>query len=300
MEIINESFKEYKDKFKEITVTMIPLFVIQLVLAIMIVGGIFLADRVETQGALISALGLSFVGLIATAAMVLVYMPATIRLFQRQAEGEHLSISQAVKIQLKGAEMWKVFKLMLTTLVVCVFYFTITVAPSFIIVAALTTFDSLANIATLIFGIVISIGATLYLAFINLPKILYIFNVFFSTKNYSAWQSAQESIRLGKKYRLQVWGGLLGITLFGIIGSLAQALVSFLIAPQEFMKQMKDLDYEPAAHSLVGSTLTNIVISVFFTAAIMYMYLSKKYQEVRKLDEAGLKDSGIASSEVVN
>lgn len=297
METVNQSFKDYKDKFKAVLNVMMPLFILQLVMAALILAGVFLADSFDTTAALFGALGLGVLGIIISIIMFLIYVPATIRVFQRWEEGEVITIHDAVAVHRKPAEIWKFFKAFLLISVASLFYMLMIFLPSILLVAGAVSFGLIDNLALGILCVIGGIAITIYLAIINIPKLLYMLNVYTSTKNLGAWGSLKESVRIGKKYKFQVWGAVGGITIFTIIGAFAQAVFSFLIAPQTFLETyraaLQDRVYTEPMYSMIGSTLVSALISVFFTTAIMYMYLSKKYQQARVMDDAGAKDEEV-------
>lgn len=305
MEIINETFKDYKNKFKALATAMMPLFIIQLALSILITVGVFLGDREEaTDAQLYTALGLGVVGIVLGVIMTLFYFPAIIRVFQRKEEGQDMTITEAVKIQRRGSELWKFVKFGLCTLVFGIMYMILTIGPGFIIVGAVILSGLKTNVAIMGMAIFVCIALTIYLVFVNMTKLAYVLNIFFSSKGYGALQSVKEAIRIGTKYRIQTWGMLLGTMVFAIIGTIAQAVITFALifiteGPQA-MSHMKDAMVEGTGPSLASSLVSGVFtvgIQIFFITILVYMYMAKKYQEVRKMDEGGMQDHSVAPLE---
>lgn len=301
MEIINETFKDYKNKFKALATVMMPLFVIQLALSILVTVGVYLAEGVEEAGTeLYTALGLGVVGIVLGVIMTLFYFPAIIRIFQRQEEGQNLTITEAVKIQRRGSELWKFVKLGFCTLAFGIMYMILTIGPGFVIVGAVVLSGLMANVAIMGIAIFISIALTIYLVFMNMTKLAYVLNVFFSSKGYGALQSVKEAIRIGTKYRIQTWGMLLGTMVFAIIGTIAQATITFalifIVEGPQSMAHMKDVLNDEIAPTLTSSLVSGVftvAIQIFFITILVYMYMAKKYQEVRKMDEGGAQDQTV-------
>lgn len=301
MEIINETFKDYKNKFKALAIVMMPLFVIQLTLSVLITVGVFLGEGEEvTDTALYTALGLGVIGIVLGVIMALFYFPAIIRVFQRQAEGQDMTITEAVKIQRRGSELWKFIKFCFCTLVFGIMYMILTIAPGFVIVGAVILSGLKANVAIMGIAILVSIALTIYLFFMNMTKLAYALNIFFSSKGYGALQSVKEAIRIGTKYRIQTWGMLLGTMVFAIIGTIAQAAITFILmfiieGPQALshMKDAMGTEMAPTLTSSLVSGVFTVGIQIFFITILVYMYMAKKYQEVRKMDEGGVQDQSV-------
>ncbi len=286
MNIIYKSFREYLDNFKVVFAIMAPIFIIQLIIGILVQAGVLVADVFETDVALFIAVGLGVIGIVVSCMMGLVYIPAALKVFQRRAEGTDMSISSAIQMHKSWPEIWSFIKLYIASAAVALFYFLISALPSLLVAAAVSSFDllDLYKIPTIVL-LVVTLALTVYLFMIHMPKILYMFNIYVSSKGYTPWQAVKESIRLGKTHRGLVWESIATVILIGLLGIGIETLLLFLLSPREFIVQMNNPDYVLSTPVAAGSMLIIAAVSVFVTSALTYMYLAKKYQYIRDSEE---------------
>ncbi|MEN9604893.1 MAG: hypothetical protein RJB39_578 [Candidatus Parcubacteria bacterium] len=286
METINQTFKDYKDRFKQVFEAMLPMFLLQIIPLAIIFAALFAVDSLDLpqQTWLIIEIVGAAVILVSVLLMLLVYSPASFRVFQQREEGTILTLNQAAGIQRKT--VWPWVKFCLSFLVFALMYWVIIFGPMVVIISALIFFHTAINVVIGIIGGLVALALTVYLALIHAPKLIYACNIFLSSKNMGPWDSMKESIRLVKAHRAEAWGTFGGLFIISLIGMFAQLLISFVSGPKEFLASMQNsITYEPALYYTIISGTTGAIINIFFSCALMYIYLAKKYQEIRVLDE---------------
>ncbi len=279
MSILADTLSTYKKKFPFVLRTVRPILISQCIIVAIIILSYFVHtdDFSQVRQALLILMQAMVV--VVAVVQVILYTPAALRTFQKEAEGIDEPIKKSVSIQRK--RMWPFIQLMLYIFVYFVYYTLTSVVPgALLIYMAYYFLPTLTMIGSSILGVIGS-ALIVYGVAQNYCKMFFPINIYFA-KHIAPLEAVQESIRFGETRRKGVWKAFGGFILISLIGLLIVMGLDYLISPEEFVKSLMIQKYQAPLDYRALTSFVSIIIGVFGVTPLTHMYMSKAYVKLEK------------------